>query len=147
MTPVSVRLLALSLSLAVAAASVLHAQALDRAEKQKLEALIKYVAELNDATFVRNGRSYNAATAATFLRRKWEANDSKIRSARNFIDTIAAFSSTTGEPYLIRFKDGHVEKSRDVLLAELIKIENSMDERTGTEDKFPAPASKPPRAP
>jgi uncharacterized protein DUF5329 len=127
----SVPLFVFLLFLAVAAGPVVHAQAPGRTEKQKIEALIKYVADLNDATFVRNGRGYDAETAATFLRRKWEANDSKVKTARDFIDAIAAFSSTSGKPYMIRFKDGREEKSRDVLLAELNKMEKSSHERKG----------------
>jgi hypothetical protein len=142
MMRVSLSLFVFLLFLAVAAAPVLHAQAPARTEKQKIEALIKYVADLNGATFMRNGRSYGAATAATFLRRKWEANDSKVKTARDFIDAIAIFSGTSGKPYLIRFKDGRVEQSRDVLRAELNRIEGAMDQRTGDGSQPPAPANK-----
>ena len=78
---------------------------------------------MKDAQFVRNGSAYNAGSAAVFLRRKWEANESEVKTARNFIDKVASFSGTSGKPYLIRFKDGGEIKSRDFLLAQLRKLD------------------------
>src|SRR4029077_13439418 len=89
-------------------------------EKQKIEALIKQVGDLKDAKFVRNGWTYEPATAVRFLRGKWEANDAEVKTARDFIDKVA---SASGKPYLIRFKDGREIKSQEFLLAELKKIE------------------------
>src|SRR5438093_1149215 len=103
--------------------SFAQAQTLSNSEKQKIEALIKQVANLKDAKFVRNGSAYNADSAATFLRRKWEANDSEVKTARDFIDKVASFSGTSGKPYLIRFEDGGEIKSRDFLLAQLKKLD------------------------
>jgi Family of unknown function (DUF5329) len=94
-------------------------------EKQKIEALIKQVSELKDAKFIRNGWSYSAGNAATFLRRKWEANDSNVKSARDFIDKVASFSGTSGKAYLIRFKDGKEIGSREYLLGELENIDSA----------------------
>ena len=101
----------------------LIAQALDPAEKQKIETLIEQVRTLKDARFIRNGSSYSADNAATFLSRKWQANNSSVKSARDFIDKVASFSGTSGRPYLIRFKDGREIRSREFFLAELRKIE------------------------
>ena len=92
-------------------------------ERQKIEALIKQVGGLKDAKFVRNGSTYEPSTAVRFLRGKWEANDSAVKSARDFIEKVASASGTSGTPYLIRFKDGHEIKSREYLLAELQKLE------------------------
>jgi Family of unknown function (DUF5329) len=88
-------------------------------ETQKIEALIQNVGDLKDATFIRNGSSYNSQSAATFLRRKWQANQSEVKTARDFIDKVASFSGTSGKPYLIRFKDGREIHSREFLLARL----------------------------
>jgi hypothetical protein len=44
---------------------------------------------MNDAKFVRNNRIYDAKAAAIFLRLKWGANDSEVKTARDFIDKIA----------------------------------------------------------
>jgi hypothetical protein len=92
-------------------------------EKQKIEALIHQVNGLKDASFVRNGSTYNSSYAATFLRRKWQANQSEVRTARDFIDKVASISGTSGKPYLIRFKDGKEIHSRDFLLAKLKNLE------------------------
>jgi hypothetical protein len=103
--------------------SFASAQSAPAAEKQKIEALIKQVGDLKDAKFVRNGWTYEPATAVRFLRGKWEANDAEVKTARDFIDKVASASGTSGKPYLIRFKDDREIKSQEFLLAELKKIE------------------------
>jgi len=100
-----------------------QSQALPTGEKQKIEALIKQVAALKDASFVRNGWNYNANNAATFLRLKWEIKVSEVKTALDFIDNVASISGTSGKPYLIRFKDGREILSHDFLLAELKKLD------------------------
>ena len=102
----------------------LLAQTAPAPEKQKIETLIKEVGDLKDAKFIRNGWTYNVSTATRFLRGKWEANDSAVKTARDFIDRVASASGTSGKPYLIRFNDGREVQSRDFLLTELKKIEN-----------------------
>jgi hypothetical protein len=92
-------------------------------ETQKIEALIQDVRNLKDATFIRNGSSYSSESAAIFLRRKWQANQSEVKTARDFIDKVASFSGTSGKPYLIRFKVGREIHSRDFLLARLKSVE------------------------
>ncbi len=91
-------------------------------ETEKIEALIKHVAGLADAKFVRNGTEYDAPTAAKFLRRKWESQKDEIKTAQEFIDKAASESSTSGKPYLIRFKDGTETKSGEYLKAQLKKL-------------------------
>jgi hypothetical protein len=75
-------------------------------EQERISYLINHVARMQDAAFVRNGVSYGARIAAYFLRKKWEANQDRVRTADDFIDIIATKSSTTGKAYLIRFKNG-----------------------------------------
>lgn len=104
------------------AASFAGAQNAPLAEKQKIEILIKQVGDLKDAQFVRNGSTYEPATAVRFLRGKWRANEAEVKTARDFIDKVATASGTSGKPYLIRFKDGREMKSRDFLITELDKI-------------------------
>ena len=115
----------LVLALGLALSSFVHAQALPTAERQKIEALIKYVGGLKDAHFIRNGSSYEVSTAVRFLRGKWESNDAQVKTARDFIDKVASFSGTSGKPYLIRFKDGKEIPSREFLAAELQRIESA----------------------
>ncbi len=115
--------LLLTFVLAGSGLSMVQAQILPSPEKQKIETLIKQVANLKDVKFLRNGSAYNADSAAVFLRRKWEANASEVKTARDFIDKVASFSGTSGKPYLIRFNDGEKIKSRDFLLAQLKKLD------------------------
>lgn len=103
--------------------AVVAGQTAPVAERQKIESLIKQVGDLKDAKFVRNGSTYEPATAVRFLRGKWEASDAEVKTARDFIDKVASVSGTSGKPYLIRFKDGREIKSQEFLLAELNKIE------------------------
>jgi len=113
----------LLLLLLLTAPSFVLAESLPVTEQQKIETLITQVGSLKDAAFVRNGSTYSAWTAVLFLRGKWNANTSAIKTAHDFIDKIGTMSGTSGEPYLIRFGDGKEIHSRDYLLAELKKIE------------------------
>jgi hypothetical protein len=97
-------------------------EGLPATEKEKIESLIKHVEGLADAKFVRNGREYDAKSAGKFLRGKWDANAREIKSATDFIDKAATKSSTSGDAYLIRFKDGKETKSGDYLREQLKKL-------------------------
>lgn len=79
---------------------------LSEAERQKIEALIVSVAELNGAVFVRNGKEYAPSAAAKFLRAKWQKQAPDIASAEEFVVKVATASSTTGRVYMVRFADG-----------------------------------------
>ena len=92
-------------------------------EQAKIEALIKHVTELQDAVFLRNGQEYQATHAARFMRGKWEASAAEIKTAEDFIVRAASVSSTSGKPYLIRFKDGTEVTSGDYLRTQLKQIE------------------------
>ena len=93
------------------------------AEKAKIEALIASVSALADAKFIRNGSTYDAKTAAKFLRGKWSSNEDEIKTAADFIAKAATGSGSTGKPYLIKLKDGAEVKCGDFLTAELKKLE------------------------
>ena len=115
---------AIVLLLPLVAVSFVHAQNLPAAEKQKIELLIKQIGDLKDAKFVRNGSTYEPATAVRFLRGKWDANKADVNSARDFIDKVATKSGTSGKPYLMRYNDGKEIPSREFLLAELKRLES-----------------------
>lgn len=97
-----------------------QSQAVTAAEKGKIEALIHQVEVLQGAKFIRNGKSYDSADAAKFLRGKWDSKAKEIETAEDFIQKVASVSSTSGQPYLIRFADGHEVKCGDYL-KELLK--------------------------
>ncbi len=92
-------------------------------EEEKINLLIKYIANLQGATFIRNGDEYPAKDAAEHLQMKRRKAGSKVKTARDFIDGLASESYISGKAYQIRFKDGKTYYSRDVLMKELARIE------------------------
>ena len=100
-----------------------HAAELPASEQRKIEALIQHVATLTEAVFMRNNQAYPAKTAAQFLRGKWRATLDDITTAQEFIAKVASVSSTTGQPYRIRFPDGHEVLSGDSLRTVLQQLE------------------------
>ena len=109
--------------LCVGAATAADAPAKPLTETEKIEALIRAVEDLKDAKFVRNGSEYDAKDAGAHLRRKWDAGKDRIKTARDFIRLAASKSSTSGKPYLIRFKDGKEVESEKFLSGQLDEIE------------------------
>jgi Family of unknown function (DUF5329) len=117
--------LCFSIFLQICVLQSVGAQSAPVAERQKIEALIEFIASSKDVQFVRNGKAYDATVAARFLRGKLAANDAEVKTARAFSDKVASFSGTSGEPYLIRRSDGTEVRSKDYLLAELRKLEKA----------------------
>jgi hypothetical protein len=101
------------------------------AEKKKIEALIFEVEQMADAVFIRNGKQYTADLAAEFLRRKWKSRRSEIRSAGDFIDKVASFSSTTGKRYSIRWCDGKEMSSAEFFRRKLSLLEHRPVKQSG----------------
>jgi Family of unknown function (DUF5329) len=99
-----------------------QASCLPTVERQHIEALIDAVERGADATFIRNGRSYSAATAAQFLRGKWRSREAEVCSANDFIAKVASFSSTTGDPYLVRLRDGREVPAAEFFRAQLAQL-------------------------
>ncbi len=107
-------------------ASTLAAQA-PEAEARKIEALIQAVERLQgQATFLRNGSEHDAKAAGDHLRLKWKNAGRRVKTAQDFIRGCATGSSMSGEPYRIRFKDGHEVSSADFFWTELKKIDPSV---------------------
>ena len=94
--------------------------AMTASEKGKIESLIHQVEALQGSKFIRNGKSYDSTDAAKFLRGKWDAKAKEIETADDFIQKVASVSSTSGQPYRIRFSDGREVKCGDYL-KELLK--------------------------
>lgn len=92
-------------------------------EDEKIEALIRAVAELGDAKFVRNGTTYDAKAAAEHLRRKRANAGSRVKTADDFIRFCGTGSSMSGKPYEIRWEDGRVTSSESFLRAKLAELE------------------------
>ncbi|MGC4020784.1 MAG: DUF5329 family protein [Cyclobacteriaceae bacterium] len=77
-------------------------------EKKKIDFLFKEIEQLKGAKFLRNGLQYTPKEASDYLRMKMKWNDNRgvVRSARDFIEKVAAKSSITGKPYQILMEDG-----------------------------------------
>lgn len=93
------------------------------AEQARIDRLITFVESRNDMKFVRNGSDYSCEVAAKFMRRKMKAMGEHVTSAQQFIDQIASKSSTTGQPYMIRFADGRTMPSAQFLGEELKRMD------------------------
>jgi hypothetical protein len=93
-------------------------------EAQKIDKLIAYIA-VTEAKFIRNSIEYSGVDAAKHLRMKREKAGKKIITARQFIDYLASKSSMSGEPYLMKFKNGTTLPVRDILYHQLKKLETN----------------------
>jgi hypothetical protein len=100
-----------------------HLSAQNLSEEQKIEHLINFVANLKNAKFIRNGDAHDAKKAAEHLKMKREKAGSRVKTALDFIEKVATKSYFSGDFYQIKFADGKIEKSGDVLRRELVRIE------------------------
>ncbi len=69
------------------------------------ELLIQKVAESYDVTFIRNGESYSAEQAASFLRVKLNGLPPSM-TLEEAISEHLTYSTESGQPYTVRFTDG-----------------------------------------
>jgi hypothetical protein len=92
-------------------------------EQQKIAYLIDSVANLKDASFIRNGTAYDAARAAAHMRLKLRFSGSRVKTAEDFITCCASGSSMSGIKYTIRFHDGHSVDSATFLHGKLAEYE------------------------
>ena len=114
------RAVALAVALLAATAA---AQQPPLSEAEKIDALIRTVADLRGAVFIRNGSEYDAKAAADHLRLKRENAGSRVVTADDFIRLCGSTSSMTGKPYQIRWADGRTETSEAFLRARLAELE------------------------
>jgi hypothetical protein len=94
-------------------------------EEDKIVKLILFI-EKSNAVFIRNGNEYDAKEAADHLRMKRKKAGNKVKTAKDFIDQIASKSSMSGEAYKMKFKNGSILNTRDILYVELRKIERTI---------------------
>jgi Family of unknown function (DUF5329) len=92
-------------------------------EQARIDRLIEYIESRSDLMFIRNGTDYSCKDAAKFMRRKLRAMGEHVTTAQQFIDEIASKSSTTGQPYLIRYPDGKTMTAARFLGDELKRID------------------------
>jgi len=95
-------------------------------EAQKIEALIRAVENLQGAVFLRNGAEHSAQAAGAHLRLKLRNAGKRVKSAADFIRHCGTASSSTGEPYRIRYQDGREVACSDFLWSELKRLAPSV---------------------
>jgi hypothetical protein len=89
---------------------------------QKIEMLITTVENLKDAVLIRNGSEHSPADAAKLLRHKLGSLDPATVTAEQFIEQAGSKSTSTGQPYHIRFSDGRTITSADFLHEKLKEL-------------------------
>lgn len=92
--------------------------------EEKIDKLILFI-EKSNAVFIRNGNEYEAKEAADHLRMKRKKAGNKVKTAKDFIDLIASKSYMSGEAYKMKFKNGSILNTRDMLYNELRKLERN----------------------
>ena len=106
-----------------AAVATYSSHADELTESQKVERLIGYLRSLDGAVFIRNGSEHSNKEAADHLQAKWEKHRDEVRTAMEFIENLASSSGLTGVDYTIRFPDGTIRTTREVLVEELERLE------------------------
>jgi hypothetical protein len=82
---------------------------------QEIERLIRHVAALDSAVFLRDGGAYGAAEAAAQLRRELAQAGQQVRTAEEFIQLCVSRPSLSAGPFRVRFADGGTRALSDVL--------------------------------
>ena len=113
----------LLLAAALAGAARISRAAADELEQARIDRLIRFVETRKQMVFVRNGKDHSCREAAMFLRAKYAKLGEHVTTAAQFIDQIASRSSTTGEPYKVRFADGRTLPAAKVLREELSRMD------------------------
>ncbi len=100
------------------ATTVAHA-GLDAQGQREVDALLAFVGN-SHCTFIRNGKSYDAADAQSHLAFKlnYLVQRDKVNNADEFIERAGTASSLSGKPYLVNC-DGNQRPSADWLKEEL----------------------------
>lgn len=93
-------------------------------EEEKINKLILFI-EKSNAVFIRNGSEYEAKEAADHLKMKRKKAGNKVKTAKDFIDLIASKSYMSGEAYKMKFSNGSIINTRDILYNELRKQERN----------------------
>jgi thiol-disulfide isomerase/thioredoxin len=92
-------------------------------ETQKIDRLLETL-EKSDAVFIRNGEDYTGGRAADHLRTKLKNARGRVTTAREFIEQLASKSSTSGEAYMVKAKDGETVPSKEWFTKQLESLEN-----------------------
>lgn len=91
--------------------------------------IVRLIATLADAPpelqFIRNGKAYRGADAATHLKRKLAAAGDAKLTARQLIESLTSRSAESGEPYEVQQPDGRTLTVAEWLTVRLLEIEGA----------------------
>ncbi len=87
----------------------------------EIDYLLDYVRKSN-ITYIRNGQEYTPAEAVDHLQKKRQHFAKEIKTAEDFVAVAATKSLVSGQPYLVKTKDGRTQECGLWLLNELKKI-------------------------
>jgi len=118
----SARLLAALIFLSILIGQIFATESLD----ESIKFLLDYVAK-SDATFIRNGQTHTPQEAANHIKAKYEHFKSEIKTPEDFIRLAASKSLLTGQPYLVRTRDGK-QMQLDAWLTAALKAHRSESE-------------------
>jgi len=76
--------------------------------------------ETADATFIRNGQTHTPQEAVAHVRAKYEHFKGQIKTPEDFIRLAATKSLLTGQPYLVRTRNGE-EISLNIWLSNALR--------------------------
>jgi len=110
------------------AASSAAAASRPAAEQTKIDWLLEEVGN-SKATFIRNGKEYDASTAVSHLKTKLLFAGRRVQTVRQFIVGVASRSSESGLPYEIRLPDGRQAPMEVWLLERLAVYEKGQPKR------------------
>jgi hypothetical protein len=91
-------------------------------EAHLIEAVIRSVATMSQAVFIRNGSTATPAEAAKHLRDKYAYYRGEIATAEDFIRLCGTGSALTGRAYLVRLPNGVERPAAEVLRERLETI-------------------------
>ena len=74
--------------------------------REQTIAFLLHRIEAADATFIRNGQAHTPQEAVAHVRAKYEHFKAQIKTPEDFIRLAATKSLLTGQPYLVRTRDG-----------------------------------------
>ncbi len=94
------------------------------------------------ATFVRNGKEYDASKAVSHLKTKLLFAGRRVQTVRQFIVGVASRSSESGQPYEIRLPDGKQETMEVWLLERLAVYEKGASALKPTTGPTPSPPGR-----
>ncbi len=108
--------------LLAAVASAAYGASRPAGEQSKIDWLIDQVGS-SGATFIRNGKEYEAKKAVSHLKSKLFFAGSRVQTARDFIVGVASHSEASGKIYEVRFADGKQKPVGDWLAERLNDLE------------------------